>query len=267
MCRRRGFTLIELLVVIAIIAVLMGILMPALNKIRDKARMTSCLANVRQWALFFNTYVTDNDGKFISGVGANGYWWPWMLSEDKKDWKNNKIWFCPTAKKPIIDENGEQIQSFNIYNAWGIFTDENTTVDGYSAGVNGISGSYGLNGYLLSTPGAAANWGNFFDVKTPSNVPMFFDALRFDLWPTETDAPAVDPYQAWTNESHMGRVCIDRHEGFISSAFADGSTRKVGLKELWRLKWGPDFKTRGPWTEAGGVTYDKWPDWIQKYPD
>ena len=68
MDKRRGFTLIELLVVIAIIAILMAILMPALRRVREQARMIGCSANLRQWVLALNTYCDDNNGKFFSGV-------------------------------------------------------------------------------------------------------------------------------------------------------------------------------------------------------
>src|SRR4030042_2888407 len=53
--RRAGaFTLIELLVVIAVIALLMAILMPALQRVKEQGRTISCQANLRQWGLFFS---------------------------------------------------------------------------------------------------------------------------------------------------------------------------------------------------------------------
>ena len=60
----RAFTLIELLVVIAIIAILMGVLMPSLSKVREQARFMSCRSNLRNYAVVQRLYVDDNNGNF-----------------------------------------------------------------------------------------------------------------------------------------------------------------------------------------------------------
>jgi len=84
--KRRAFTLIELLVVIAIIALLMAILMPALERGRRQARGVGCKSNLHQWGLIFAMHTQDNNGYFYSGqltdaVGGGGEWsresmWP-----------------------------------------------------------------------------------------------------------------------------------------------------------------------------------------------
>lgn len=64
---REGFTLIELLVVIAIIAVLMAILMPALNRAREQGKRATCLSNLKQLTVAWILYADENDDKIVNG--------------------------------------------------------------------------------------------------------------------------------------------------------------------------------------------------------
>jgi len=72
MNKPKGFTLIELLVVIAIIAILMAILMPALNRVKEQGKRAACLGNMRQLTLTWLMYADDNDDKIVNGEADNG---------------------------------------------------------------------------------------------------------------------------------------------------------------------------------------------------
>lgn len=71
MCaRERGFTLIELLVVIAVIALLMGIMMPALNKARGLGQGAKCKGNLKGYTIAVHMYADDHDGRLMDPAGS-----------------------------------------------------------------------------------------------------------------------------------------------------------------------------------------------------
>jgi len=234
---------------------------------RRRAKELVCQANLCQWDSVFQGYIERNDGWLFSGApGTAGYWWPRELDDEQKDWKRTRIWFCPESTGPVVGEDGLYNSGPSVFSAWGIYR-------GTGLGPNGIAGSYGLNGYCIIPQGghpstyeggvpASEGWQDLRDVPNAAQVPLFVEALRFDLW----DGPAVNEFAAWSS-NHMARCCINRHNGAVSCLFVDGSVRRIGLKELWTLKWHRSFETAGPWTKAGGAVASDWPAWMRGFKD
>ncbi len=272
----RGFTLIELLVVIAIIAILMAILMPALQRVKKQARSVTCQALLKQWGVIWRMYCDDHEGRFPLGGNINWIRGEWILPLRHLYETKSKILKCPEAPKPL--------PSGGAGDNWG--GPQHT----YAMGTGGFGDlreecSYGANCWVFYTDNTIQgrppkyHWKNMNSVTRSSDVPLFGDSmwrgggpasgLELEYDPQHRKVMPPDENGQWTGAGYeMKHFCIDRHgAGSINWVFVDGSLRKIGVKQLWTLRWHKEFKTYGPWTKAGGATNDKWPVWMRPFRD
>ena len=284
MNRRSGFTLIELMVVVAIVALLMSILMPALGRARKSAESVSCQGRLKHWGLIYKLYTDDFDGYFYEGRGFAKHpknkdkggeqmgWWMNALRPYYKDsWD---LLFCPSATK--IAESMQDFGTFRAYTAAKVVNryrrpGEGSTKDFYA--------SYGENSwisYMFTDQNPVRKleyfWKGIHNLTNAYNIPVFGDSTWFDAWPFSKDYPPKRPddWMIYMGEQsgadEMKQFCINRHNGFINLLFMDMTVRKIGLKELWTLKWHRQFDTKDIWTTAYAKDYiPDWPQWMSRF--
>ena len=261
---RSGFTLIELLVVIAIIALLMGILMPSLQRVKKQAQGVTCQSYLKQWGLIFSMYTQDNDDKFLAGYHHGGHVAQWHKAL-KDIYLEKMINFCPLATRNRVEKAAGTAGSASWSNvAGGTFY-----AWGQGSGAAYSGGSYAVNSWATNPPddkasGPPENFWRTPNVRGGAGVPLFMDSMWIDGWPREHDTPP-DYFDHMGNS--MTRYCIDRHDGGTNALFLDWSVRKIGCKELWTFKWHRNFDTANEWTRAGGVVHSDWPEWMDHLKD
>jgi hypothetical protein len=131
-------------------------------------------------------------------------------------------------------------------------------------------GSYGYNSWLFS----GFSWpprkshGRFVEpdllsFKDRATIPVMLDAAF--IWGAPRDFDLPPPQDAFAGAFTLGTFIVNRHSRCINGLFLDWSVPRVGLKELWTLKWSNDFNRANPWTKAGGVQPEEWPAWMRGF--
>ncbi len=190
-----GFTLIELLVAVAIIAVLFGMLLPALARAREQARQTSCLNNFRQAGIAFEMYKLPHEGYYPTNPDWKSKLWAFVPDETR-----NRIAFCPSRHGASISRD-----------LWYMG-------QGYNIGSGLIPGFVGRLEGRITGAGAKillAEWGRNFDGQGGCNAgPPYSDAAEAVY---SAELPLPGPTSFWAVE----RV----HNGGGNILFGDGGVR------------------------------------------
>ncbi|HDL08584.1 MAG TPA: prepilin-type N-terminal cleavage/methylation domain-containing protein [Desulfobacteraceae bacterium] len=222
--KSKGFTLVELLVVISIVSLLMGMLLPSLNRARQQAKSIFCLNNLRQMVIAANCYTCSYDDRYplayyTERINGIRYYHSW----DFTTWKDWSTTPATEVVKPGLLWQGDTIEkvhqcpSFNGAHNW--FADPYT---GYNYNTSYI----GMN-ETVSPPNSAGTT----EIRRPSGTAIFGDgqysggANKFMRAPFSNprDASFSDPARAAGTQGY-------RHLDKTNVAFCDGhaeSTRKI----------------------------------------
>jgi hypothetical protein len=267
------FTKKDIIVTLACAVFLLANLAAIGPRGKRHAKEMLCLSNLHKWGSVFLAFAADNDGYFMPGwhheyLSNEDYW---MQALRPYYGNNHKLRCCPEAIVPGTELGLSQWGGNGAFTAWGVFEGDicGEPSPVWSPATACDYGSYGMNGYLCNPPpetepiqGHPANF-NFRTANVPGadNIPLLTDNQWIDTWPHHTDPPPDYEGMPWGVDNSIGmyRICINRHEGSINSAFLDASARKVPLKCLWKLKWSRAFDPdQGPTEEEFNNSGDGW---------
>ena len=221
-CELYGFTLIELLVVIAIIAILAGMLLPALSKAKEAGRRIGCVNNLRQLGLSLNMYANDHEGLYPARTNGNSPRWPDAL---RSGYQDLRILICPSDGPNPKSQNGapgsgDAAPRSYIFNGWNDYFQ--STIPNFSmAALNGKS----VNENIIKLPAETIVFGE----KETQSIHYYMDFL---------ETAAGNDFEELEESRHSATV---KNSGGSNFAFADGHTgflrfgKSLRPQNLWAV--------------------------------
>ena len=237
MNERRGFTLIELLVVIAIIAVLMAILMPALQRVKKQAQAATCLSGLRQIGVAAELYANDYDLFIPRGsTGNNPIWFIQFLpyvgqARGERDYRNVKIFRCkswPTTGSGLYNiPNSRQTVTY-VMNDWTFssrFDDSGRTVGEATK----LSVFTRRSNTIYMADNEDGDWRPVIETEDSRDI------IRMDIF-VRTHLPESDSHHV----NNGRRIARERHNRGSNALFLDWHAEHVRTEDhtidLWRDK-------------------------------
>jgi prepilin-type processing-associated H-X9-DG protein len=225
--RRGGFTLLELLIIIAIIAVLAGMLLPALSRARGLAQRTTCLNNLRQLSIAWMSYHDENDGRLVESFPGKTQINPyaWVLGNMKK---------ASEARNTVLITRGKLFPHSSTVAIYHCPADPGVQI---GSEVVSTVRSYSMNAFMGSRarfpgdnnviPPTATAYGPFYEKDTDLDQPA-------SLWVLieEDERTISDGFFTFDPEGKqlLGRFpATSRHNSGFNLNFADGHT------EIWHF--------------------------------